>query len=138
MHKAPDSFMVGISEKKSLFPLSPPKLSFCAEPKAKSQNPSSHQRTLDLRERKDQRKRWVREGGMAYIHHPSSAMTGNFIQGRRFFSLFNTPDYATPGKPYFQNEMKAMESSETNNSMVESLNKLEGSRNTKRKMEKRI
>ena len=76
--------------------------------------------------------------GMAYIHHPSSAMTGNFIQGRRFFSLFNTLDYATPGKPCVQNDMIALEGSETNYSMVESLKKLEGTRNTKRKMEKRI
>ena len=35
--------MVDISEiNKSFFPLNPPNLSFCAEPKAKSQNPSSN------------------------------------------------------------------------------------------------
>ena len=41
-------------------------------------------------------------------------------------------------KPYFQNEMKAMECSETNKKMVESLKKFEVTRNKKRKMEKRI
>ena len=90
--------MVGHSEKKITLPLIPPKLSFCAEPKAKSQNPSSHQRTLDLRERKDQRKRWVREGGIAYIHHPSSDLTGTFSPERRFLLDFLKCGFCNSGQ----------------------------------------
>jgi len=48
----------------------------------------------------------VGEGrGRAFIHHPSSALTGTFPpQGEEFPSLLKTVDSATPGKPFVQND----------------------------------
>ena len=56
--KAPDSLLVdSLIRKLLLIPI--PTLSFCAEPKAEAQNPSSNI-TLVIRERGDRRRRWLR------------------------------------------------------------------------------
>jgi len=40
----------------------------------------------------------------AFIHHPSSALTGTLSTGRRISFALITVDSATPGKAYVQND----------------------------------
>ncbi|MEC7563815.1 MAG: hypothetical protein VX662_08935, partial [SAR324 cluster bacterium] len=63
MLKATDFLWVGLlSPKTYTLTGMPPTLSFCAKPKAKSQNPSSKKITLALWERGDRRRWWERAG----------------------------------------------------------------------------
>ena len=98
--------MLGHSEIKfSLFPTLPLNLSFCAEPKAKSQNPSTN---------KEPSPSW--KGGpsqmlyenraKALFRYPSSALTATFSPGRWISYALITLDSATPGKPCVQNDTR--------------------------------
>ena len=66
-------------------------LSFCAEPKAKSQNPSSQKIILALRERGDRRRRrWVRARKNHFLP-PLIRLAGIFSRGRKFsFAYWNS------------------------------------------------
>ena len=69
----------------------PPTLSFCAKPKAKSQNPSSQKIILALRERGDRRRRrWVRARKNHFLP-PLIRLAGIFSRGRKFsFAYWNS------------------------------------------------
>ena len=99
-------FSVGFSSLKTFTLRSmPPTLSFCAEPKAKSQNPSSQKIILALRERGDRRRQWVRARKNHFLP-PLIRLVCIFSRGRRFSFAYWTVDSATPGKPCVQNDMR--------------------------------
>ena len=105
MHIASDSLLVGFSNSKTFTLTSmPPTQSFCAKPKTMSQNPSSKNNP-----------RLSGEGGLSQTmgegrgrdlsptpHPPLRALSP---QGEGYFSLRETVDSATPGKPFVQNDM---------------------------------
>jgi len=82
-----------------------PTLSFCAEPNGEVAESFIQKITLVLPERGT-----VADGGRgpgkSPFLYPSSALAGSFSQGEDYFSLRETLDSATPGKPFVQNDMR--------------------------------
>ena len=103
---ATDFLWVGLSSPKTFNLHSMlPTLSFCAKPKAKSQNPSSKQKSLPFGRGKAAADGGWGPGKSPFLY-PSSALTGSFSQGEGYFSLRETLDSAIPGKPFVQNDIR--------------------------------
>ena len=85
MHIATDFLLDGLLGAENFHPSQyASDLSFCAEPKAKSQNPSSQKIILALRERGDRRRRrWVRARKNHFLP-PLIRLAGIFSRGRKF------------------------------------------------------
>ena len=92
MHIATDFLLDGLLGAENFHPSQyASDLSFCAEPKAKSQNPSSQKIILALRERGDRRRRrWVRARKNHFLP-PLIRLAGIFSRGRKFsFAYWNS------------------------------------------------
>jgi len=101
----PDSLFVGFSNPKpSIFTVYLPPLSFCAKPKAKSQNPHPWMNPRPPGEG-DRQRRWVRANSFQFPPH--LLCRAPLPKGEGFSLLFINVDSATPGKPCVQNDMKA-------------------------------
>ena len=101
----PDSYFFGSSNPKpSIFTGCLPPLSFCAKPKAKSQNPQTWMNSNPPGE--EGTSKTLGELKLLSIppHPPCQASSS---QRRRFSFDFWNVDSATPGKPCVQNDMKA-------------------------------
>ena len=83
----------------------PPTLSFCAEPNGEVAESIIPRITLDLRDRGDLLRRWVRFGEEPFFAIPHSPSRAPSPQGEGFPSLFETVDSAILGKPFVQNDM---------------------------------
>ena len=81
-----------------------PTLSFCAKPKAKSQNP--HPKNNPRLSREAGPSQTMGGLGKSTFLYPSSALAGTFSPGRWFFTLREAVDSATPVKPFVQNDMR--------------------------------
>ena len=105
MHIATDFLSVGFYSPKTFNLHSMlPTLSFCAKPKAKSQNP--HPKNNPRLSREAGPSQTMGGLGKSTFLYPSSALVENFTQGEGFFTLREAVDSATPGKPFVQNDMR--------------------------------
>ena len=97
--------LVSLFPELSLFAVYFPPLSFCAKPKAKSQNPFSNKLPSP-----SGRGGTVKDCGWRPDKSPfpklSIDQARTFTQEEVFFPLFKSVNSATPGKPYVQNDMR--------------------------------
>ena len=98
MHIETDFLSVGLSSQKNFHYSQHASLSFCAEPKAKSQNP--HPKNNPRLSREAGPSQTMGGPGKSTFLYPSSALVENFTQGEGFFTLREAVDSATPGKPF--------------------------------------